>query len=63
VVDGKMLDIRVRMFETHELARATSLDPYWFAGNKTEQKKQIGNAVPRRLATALCRSYLEDRAA
>lgn len=58
-VDGQMLDIRVRMFETHELARATSLDNYSFAGNKTEQKRQIGNAVPRRLATALCRAQLK----
>lgn len=58
IVNGQMLDIRSRFLQVHELARATSLDPYVLTGNQTEQKKQIGNAVPRELARALCRSQL-----
>jgi site-specific DNA-cytosine methylase len=58
IIDGQYLDIRVRMLRTHELAGAMSLDGYTFEGNQTEQKKQIGNAVPRRLATALCMTHL-----
>jgi DNA (cytosine-5)-methyltransferase 1 len=43
VVDGQMLDVRVRMLEPHELAAATSFDPdYQFSGTKTDIKKQIG---------------------
>lgn len=57
IIDGQMLDIRARMLQTHELAGAMSLEDYVFEGNQTEQKKQIGNAVPRRLATALCLSH------
>jgi DNA (cytosine-5)-methyltransferase 1 len=39
-------DILFRMLEPHELAAAMGFDrAYHFAGNKTEQVKQIGNAV------------------
>jgi DNA (cytosine-5)-methyltransferase 1 len=48
------LDIRFRMLEPHELAAAQGLAGYKFTGKKTEVVKQIGNAVPRGLATALC---------
>jgi DNA (cytosine-5)-methyltransferase 1 len=59
VIDGHMLDIRTRMFEVHELAAAQGFDKgITFAGTKTEQKKQIGNAVPGELARALCRVQL-----
>jgi DNA (cytosine-5)-methyltransferase 1 len=58
IIDGQMLDVRSRMLEPHELAAATSLDAYNFAGTKTEIKKQIGNAVPGELARALCRVQL-----
>lgn len=57
VVDGKryLLDIRFRMLQPHELAAAQGFpSDYQFAGNKTEIVKQIGNAVPRRLARAIC---------
>ena len=55
-VDGNryLLDIRFRMLQPHELALAQGFPAsYRFTGNKTEQVKQIGNAVPRRLARAL----------
>ena len=49
-----LLDIHFRMLQPHELAGAQGFRPdYNFTGNKTEQVKQIGNAVPRRLARAL----------
>jgi DNA (cytosine-5)-methyltransferase 1 len=53
------LDIRFRMLQPHELAGAQGFPKsYWFAGNKSEQVKQIGNAVPCGLARALCREVL-----
>jgi DNA (cytosine-5)-methyltransferase 1 len=59
--DGEMtveLDIRLRMLQWHELARAMSLDGYKFAGTNEQIVRQIGNAVPRRTARALARSVL-----
>jgi DNA (cytosine-5)-methyltransferase 1 len=58
--DGETVyDIRFRMLQPHELAAAMSFDPkYQFSGNKGDKIKQIGNAVPVRTATALCRSLL-----
>ena len=52
------LDIRFRMLEPHELAAAQGLAGYIFTGKKTEIVKQIGNAVPKGTATALCRELL-----
>ncbi|MBN7137026.1 hypothetical protein A7A76_20010 [Lysobacter enzymogenes] len=60
------IDINYRMLIWRELARAMSFDDegeiYDFAGNSTEITKQIGNAVPCRLAKALVRALLEDLA-
>lgn len=56
VIDGEryLLDIRFRMLQPHELAAAQGFRrDYKFTGNKTEIVKQIGNAVPRRMARAL----------
>jgi DNA (cytosine-5)-methyltransferase 1 len=54
-----MLDILFRMLEPHELAAAQGFKAdYHFQGNRRDVLKQIGNAVPRRLARALCRSVL-----
>jgi hypothetical protein len=54
VVNGRALDIRLRMLKPHELARAMSFgDDYQFAGNQGEKVKQIGNAWPCRLGQAL----------
>lgn len=36
-------------------------DGYQFAGNKTEVVKQIGNAVPRRLARAIVRAVVSQK--
>ncbi len=55
------LDIRFRMLQPHELAAAMSFPKdYVFAGNREEKVKQIGNAVAVGVATALCRSILQD---
>lgn len=53
------LDIRFRMLHPRELAAAMGFPPdYEIVGNKTETTKQIGNAVPVNLATALCKQVL-----
>ncbi|WP_315774881.1 MULTISPECIES: DNA cytosine methyltransferase [unclassified Bradyrhizobium] len=53
---GDAVDILYRMLQPHELAAAMGFDdcdePYEFAGTKTEQIRQIGNAVPVRLMRA-----------
>ena len=41
-------------------AAAKSLEDLTFAGTKSDQVKQIGNAVPRRLARALCAELLNN---
>ncbi len=59
--DAYTLDIRYRMLQPHELAAAQGFpSDYVFTGNKTEQVKQIGNAVPVNTAKALCREILKD---
>jgi DNA (cytosine-5)-methyltransferase 1 len=55
-IDGKryVLDILFRMLQPHELAAAQGFPSgYQFSGTKTDAVKQIGNAVPRRLARAI----------
>jgi len=55
------LDITFRMLQPHELAAAQGFPRgYWFAGTKTDQVKQIGNAVPVNTAKALCESILRS---
>lgn len=61
LVDGDIfqLDIRFRMLQPHELAAAMSFPKtYKFAGTKTDAVRQIGNAVPPRLAEALIESAI-----
>ena len=64
LVDGQpyLLDIRFRMLQNPELARAMGFDDdeteYEFVGNVTEITKQIGNAVPVNLAAALVKAAL-----
>lgn len=64
-IDGARywLDIRFRMLQPHELALAQGFPAgYQFTGTKTDQVKQIGNAVPRRLARALVAAVLSQNA-
>lgn len=54
VSGGDRFDITFRMFQPHELAAAQGFPrDYIITGNKTEQVRQIGNAVPCPLAEAL----------
>ncbi|SEP19068.1 DNA (cytosine-5)-methyltransferase 1 [Halorientalis persicus] len=56
------LDIKYRLLKPAELAAATGFpNDYEFSGTKTEVTKQIGNAVPVNLATALCEAALRDQ--
>ena len=67
-VDGQpfLLDIRFRMLQNAELARAMGFDDdessYEFKGNVAEVTKQIGNAVPVNLAAALVKAILGAKA-
>lgn len=60
LVEGRAgLDIGFRMLQPRELARAQGFpDDYVFGGNKGQQVKQIGNAVPVNLARALTTAAL-----
>jgi DNA (cytosine-5)-methyltransferase 1 len=55
-------DILFRMLEPHELGPAMGFDRYRFAGTKTEQIKQIGNAVSVRKMKACVGSLMADAA-
>ena len=63
-LDGEphLLDLRFRMLENAEQARAMGFDDdeasYEFVGNISEVTKQIGNAVPVNLAAALVSAAL-----
>jgi DNA (cytosine-5)-methyltransferase 1 len=62
LIQGKpvSLDITFRMLQPHELGAAQGFPKnYFFAGNKSEQVKQIGNAVPVNTARALALSAME----
>jgi len=53
------LDIYYRMLQPHELAAAMSFPKeYTFCGNKGDQIRQIGNAVPVQTARNLCRAQI-----
>ena len=55
------MDIRFRMLHPHELAAAMSFPAeYQFTGNRTEQVKHIGNAVPVELACACATALLNN---
>jgi DNA (cytosine-5)-methyltransferase 1 len=59
VANGQRLDIRFRMLQPHELAAAQGFPKdYRFTGSREAVVKQIGNAVPVNLATALCYAAL-----
>jgi DNA (cytosine-5)-methyltransferase 1 len=57
-----LVDILFRMLQVGELALAQGFRrSYKFTGNKTETVRQIGNAVPRRLARAIVRAVLKRK--
>jgi len=59
VVQAYQADVLFRMLQPHELAAAMSFpNDYIFMGTRAEIIKQIGNAVPVRTATALCKSLI-----
>jgi len=64
---GERYDILFRMLEPHELAAAmgftTDDATYEFAGTKTDQIKQIGNAVSVAMMKAEVRAIMADAAA
>ncbi|MBI5954345.1 MAG: DNA cytosine methyltransferase [Chloroflexi bacterium] len=56
------LDIRFRMLQPHELARAMSFPKsYKFQGTREQIVKQIGNAVPVKLSYSLCKHLLGEK--
>ena len=59
LVEPTKTDVRFRMLQPHELAAAMGFDGYEFSGTKTDQVKQIGNAVAVRTAQALCGRILD----
>jgi len=64
IIKDREFDIRFRMLEPKELARAMGFSDaetaYEFAGNKTEITKQIGNAVAVNLAAALVGALMQS---
>ncbi len=64
IINGELnyLDLRFRMLDNPELARAMGFSDaeteYEFVGNKSEITKQIGNAVPAHQAEALVKAIL-----
>lgn len=66
VQPGEHYDILFRMLEPHELAAAMGFigdgETYQFAGTKTEQVKQIGNAVSVRMMRAVVGALVADAA-
>lgn len=59
--DRYLVNFRFRMLQPHELAAAQGFPAgYHFTGNKGQQVKQIGNAVPCGLSKALFRAVLKQ---
>ncbi len=59
LIQASGTDIRYRMLQPHELASAMSFaDSYVFHGTRADKIRQIGNAVPVRIAESLCRTVL-----
>ena len=63
IVERYFLDIRFRMLQPRELARAQGFpESYVFTGNKAQQVKMIGNAVPPNSAMNLVLACLAESA-
>jgi DNA (cytosine-5)-methyltransferase 1 len=61
LVEPTRMGIYFRMLKPHELAAAMGFDGYAFAGTKTDQVRQIGNAVSVRQARAICGTMLDGQ--
>lgn len=60
LVEPRDYDVNFRMLQPHELAAAMGFPKHYkFAGNKGDQVRQIGNAVPVGVATALCGTAID----
>ncbi len=55
-----VLDLLHRMLDVDELGRGQDFEGYTFTGTREQQTKQIGNAVPIKLAHALTAAALHD---
>lgn len=63
IVEPVARDIFFRMLQPNELARAMGFPTsYQFKGNRGDVVRQIGNAVPVGVATALCRTAIDTLA-
>ncbi len=60
MVRGPRLVLLHRMLQPDELACGQDFDGYEFTGNREQQTKQIGNAVPIKLARAMASASLWD---
>lgn len=60
LVQPQGVDILFRMLQPHELAAAMGFHGYQFSGTKTDQVRQIGNAVSVDVAEALAGSVMDS---
>jgi DNA (cytosine-5)-methyltransferase 1 len=57
----RLIDVKLRMLQPHELAAAQGFPKaYLFSGSRSMKIKQIGNAVPVRMAKALAAAVLAN---
>jgi len=61
-IEGGRLVLLHRMLQPEELALGQDFEGYEFAGTREEQTKQIGNAVPIKLARAITSAAFHDLA-
>lgn len=61
LADGRIVDIRMRMLKSEELAAAHSFPAdYIITGNRSQKVRQIGNSVPVRTAKAMALADLQE---
>lgn len=63
IKNGKRLMLLHRMLQPEELGLGQDFDGYEFTGTREQQTKQIGNAVPIKLARAMTAAAFHDLAA
>lgn len=60
IAEGSRLVLLHRMLQPEELGLGQDFEDYHFTGTREQQTKQIGNAVPIKLAYAVTRAALHD---